>query len=742
MKSVIRIRPVSQLGILLAALLTSGLPAAAQSTAASGSGGSASHDAEVVALDRLTVKGDRLFSELFVADRSLAGTKTSTPLVETSQSLTVIGRNEMDARGVQRLTDAVSYVAGVQAEFQGIDSRVDTLKVRGFEAGGFASNTYLDNLRAPSGGQWTRAQFDLFGLERVEVLKGPSAVLYGQVAPGGLVNLVSKRPGVAVKDSVELQVGSYDTIQATLDVSGALTSSNRLLYRVAGLFRDGDAEVDHTELQRIFVAPSLTWKITDKASLTFLTQYQKDNGGSTYQFLPQTGTLKPGDHGYIDPSTFLGEPTWNNFDRDQHAAGYAFDYVFNDTFTLRQNFRYSHVKTDYKGIVGGTGDATPAGDYTRRSAWGYGETDGIAVDTHLQSKFATGGVKHTVLTGFDFLYSDWEHTRLIGTAPSINIYNPVYSGISFSANPAQSFLQDTIERQIGFYLQEQASFGGFRATLGLRRDEYDVNQTISYRNGTVRKVDIKPDSVTWRAGLLYLFDNGLAPYASYATSFDSAPYSSTDASGQPLREPTEGGQYEAGLKYKPAAFDALLTLSLFQLTETNRVMADPGGVGSVQVGEVRIRGIEFEGKISLVKNLDAIATWTRLDPEITKNSASPSAPPKGNAPSAVPEDMASLWLSYVFSSGPLDGLTAGAGVRYVGESYGNDANTIKVPGYTLVDAAISYDLGKKFPALKGAALRLSATNLADKRYVATSTAPSAAWYGSGRNVSLSVRYNW
>lgn len=679
-----------------------------------------------------------------VATDSAAGTRVNTAIVETPQSLSVITRAELDARGVQRITDAVAYTAGVQSEFQGVDSRTDTFKIRGYDAGGFTNNIYLDGLRAPGGGQWTRAQFDPFGLERVEVLKGPSAVLYGAVSPGGVVNSVSKRPAIGLPHTVGVQVGSHNTLQGTFDVGGA-NADNSLLYRVVGLARDGEAEVDHTDLRRLFAAPSLTWNISRRTRLTLLAHYQKDEGGSTYQFLPQTGTLKPGANGFwLSPSTFLGEPDWNLFERTQYGLGYQFEHIVNSVFTLRQNLRYAYIDTEYRGIAGTPADANlTTGAYNRRSVWGYGDSDNVTVDTHAQAKFSTGDISHTVLGGVDFIRSDWAHTRVVGTAAAINIYNPVYTGVNAAAIMAtapQSKLAVT-EQQTGFYVQEQAVLGKLHGTLGVRHDLYDIEYADAAASATVARVNQTPEATTWRAGLLYTLDNGLAPFVSYATSFSAESYTLHDVNGVPLDSPTESEQFEVGVKYKPAGVNALFTVSGFQLVEQNRLFrVIPTPARYNQVSEATTQGVELEGRAELLQGLDLIAAFTYLDSEISKTTT--GGPAKGNRLSAVPEHIASLWLAYSFRDSTLSGLTLGAGVRHNGGTFGDDTNTIKIPGYTLFDASLTYDLSRSFPALAGASLRLSGTNLADKRYVASSTAPGAAWYGSRRNVSLSVRYSW
>lgn len=687
-----------------------------------------------------------------VAVDSSFGTKVPTPIIKTPQSISVIPRGEMEERGVRNLNDIVSYTSGVVSEAYGMDSRAENIRVRGYQASGLGGKqTYLDGMRSGSGGQWTGVQFDPFGMESVEIVKGPSAVLYGQVPPGGLINVMSKLPSANARNSAMIQYGSHNTILGAFDMSGA-NEPNGVLFRVLGLARSGDSEVDDVEMKRQFVAPSLTWNISDAAKITFLTQYQRDTGGSTYQFLPQTGSYRPARGGFrISRSTLLGEPDWNTYDRSQLALGYQFEARLDDTFSIHQSYRYTNVDSDYKGVVT-RGDANiTTGDLPRRAIWGYGESENHVADLHLKSEFTTGEVEHTLLTGVDFFHSDWDHTRKLVNANSINIYNPVHTGLTAAqmntlVNGKPQQIYDVIEEQTGVYLQEQAVLGDLYATLGLRHDWYSVDFTDQATNNAV---DIDPASTTWRGGLLYAFESGFSPYLSYSTSFDTSPYTSVDVNNKPLEESIESEQWEIGLKYKPTSYNAIFTASAFRLDEENlpttvMVSTDPANPWGKnlydQVGEARTMGMELEARVELYKGFNLVAAYTYMNTEITRSSA--LGTPEGNELPGVPEHSASLWLGYAFQAGALEGLNVGAGTRYVGSSYGDAANLYSIPSFTLFDAAIGYDFGRKFASLEGLSARLSATNLADKRYVASTSAPSAAWYGSGRNINFSLQYAW
>lgn len=685
------------------------------------------------ALDELVVEASKPQGP--VAKLAEAPTKTDTPLLETPQSVSVVSRAEIERRGAQSVAEALTYTPGVVVGVGGEDSRFDDILIRGYDAGSTSTNMYRDGLRVPAGGQWTRSQFDVFGMENIEVLKGPSAVLYGQVAPGGLINQASKRPTADHRGMASVQYGSFDTIQVAADSSGPIDEEGHFLYRIAGLYRDGGSQIDHTDLERKFIAPSFTWKPTDDTSLTILAAYQEDRGGSTYQFLPVTGTLNPAPLGYIRRGNFLGEPDHNTYDRDQWSLGYELKHRFNEVLSFHQNARFSDNSTFYEGVVGGTRGAALVpdanGNWTRRAVRGTGDAHNFTIDSRLQANFSTGPVEHTLIGGFDYIRSGWTHLRTGTTVPAINIFLPVYTGITNPFVPQVG--QDVTERQHGIYVQEQMKWGGWHFTLGGRHDSSD----IELLNTITKAVSITDSSAnTGRAGLLYLFDSGIAPYASYATSFE--PIAGIDANDLPF-EPTEGEQVEIGVKYEPKNFNALFTVAAFQLTQENVLTLDPNDpLFQTQTGEIELRGIELEAKVALAEGLALTGGWTFMESEITQNNDGNL----GNEFANVPSNTGALWLDYTFQGGPLEGLGIGSGVRYVGDRFGDNGNVFHIPSYTLIDAGIRYDLGKLSSALEGTRVSLTASNIADKTYVAKAETVSSANYGPGRSVNLNLSYSW
>ena len=691
---------------------------------------------------------------------AISTTKSATPIIESPQSISIISREEINLRASPTIADALAYTAGVQSESWGVDSRVDEVSVRGFGAGGFSSNNnFVDGLRLPSGGQWTRPGFDSYALEQIEVLKGPSGALYGQTAPGGLVNIVTKRPTDEFQANVMLQaIGTTDlsnwNYQAAADVSGPITST--LSGRIVGLSRYGDTQVEDVSIGRRYISPSLTWKPDDATTWTILGQYQQDKGGSTFQFLPALGALYPSNGQYIANDDNLGEPDWNTFDRNQYLIGSFFEHKFNDAITIRNNSRYTHLDTLYRVVVlsGNTlttcpssiAGCIPGQTISRRAVQGKGESDGLATDTQLEAKFTTGPVEHTLLGGFDYFHTEWEHYRdLVSSSlvlPILDIFDPVSRGSAgYASNMSPQVYTETVSKQAGGYLQDQIKLGKLRLTVGGRQDWAKDN---TYNPVSGNRYITKSDAFTWRAGAVYMFDNGLAPYASYSESFQpqvSDP--STSLTGEPFK-PTTGQQYEAGIRYQHGD-NIYVTLGAYQITQQNMTTPDPAGTlcGTstclVQTGEGRVRGLEFESKATLPWGMAVIATATRMDSKVTKSN---TAGLVGNELPQVPEWMASLFLNQTIEGGSLAGLGFGGGVRYTGKSYGDTANSLRIPDYTLFDLFIRYDLGKASDALEGMTFSINGRNIADKRYVATCSAVSACYYGQGRSLTARLQFNW
>lgn len=663
----------------------------------------------------------------FVARTSTTGTKTNTPLIETPQSISVINRQQMDAQNVQSVTDALRYSAGVVATTPAISQRFDTFSIRGFDAS--SSGILRDGLRGTTAQAWPKTE--PYGLERVEVLRGPSSVLYGQNAPGGLVNLITKRPLDKPFHEVMLQGGSFDRLQGQLDLSGPIDKDGQFLYRLTGLARDSNTQFKAIPDDKVFIAPAFTWRPDIDTTLTILTDYSHEKFGPPRPYIPIQGTLLPNKNGQLPRNQFLDQPGLDN-DRTQYSAGYLFERHLDDTFTMRSNFRYGHVDL-LTNTASGMSLAADQRTLNRALYQFRIVGDTYASDNQIQADWWMGSTQFVSLAGVDYRRSTEDYYLNSGSAPSIDIFNPVYNQPIGAATTASASTWQTSD-QIGIYGQQQIKFDGrWVLSFGGRQDWSNSATDNRLKRSTATQDD---KAFTYRTGLVYLSDVGLAPYIGYSTSF--SPVLGTDFYGQPYK-PTIGRQAEIGIKYQPAGASSFVTMSVFDLYQENMQTTDPNNsLNRLQVGEVRSRGFELQGVANPIAGLNLVASYTHAELTVTKSN---TAAELGNRPTGLPADTASLWGDYTFQSGPLAGFGAGLGTRYVGESFADSANTIGVPSYVLFDAALHYDLGKLHRDLKGMRLAVNATNLTNKQYyVSCSTTSCNA--GFDRSVIASLRYRW
>lgn len=671
----------------------------------------------------------------YVANRSATGTKTDSPILTTPQSIVVVTQDQIASQQAQSMNEALRYTPGVITEIYGASSVSNDVKVRGFLA-----PRYLDGLRLPVDPVLTFAQTHIepWGLERIEVLKGPSSGLYGETSPGGLINMVSKRPTPYQQNQVELQTGSNGRAQGAFDFSGPIDQNKEFLYRIVGLGRLSDTPIDFNSENRTFIAPSFTWRPTKDTSFTVLASYTRDNlKGQFQQYVPAWGSLYPSPLGRIPYSRYLGEPNFDRTKGESAMVGYTFEHRFNDMFQFRQNFRVADVKADVSSLRNETGNPTLTGGIIQRSAnYIAAESKSLTLDNQLQADFRTGPLTHKVLFGVDYLKANSSAFYSFSMANPLNIYAPVYGQVNL--NPATftpATNQKSDQSQVGVYLQDEIKFDRFTLALTGRHDNWQADTTnyVMPGNPVIRQ---RSDAWTGRAGLSYLFDNGLSPYVSYSTSFEPIVGFSRSA----LLKPTTGEGKEIGVKFKPPGVNALFTLAAFENTQQNVLTADPNNpTFSAQIGEVRVRGIEFDARASLSNEIDIVGGYTHLQPIVTSSL-------EGNIGKEVvniPRDYASLWGFYTFRSGPAAGFGVGLGARYIGESFGDAANLMVIPGYGLMDAAVSYDfsyLGKKYDGLK---LQVNATNLFNKYYVSTCfTGEAYCGLGAPRKVLATLKYSW
>ncbi|HFM1593406.1 TPA: ferrichrome porin FhuA [Escherichia coli] len=687
------------------------------------------------------------------ARQSATGTKTDTPIQKVPQSISVVTAEEMALHQPKSVKEALSYTPGVAVGTRGASNTYDYLIIRGFAADGQSQNNYLNGLKM-QGNFYNDAVIDPYMLERAEIMRGPVSVLYGKSSPGGLLNMVSKRPTTEPLKEVQFKAGTDSLFQTGFDFSDALDDDGVYSYRLTGLARSANAQQKGAEEQRYAIAPAFTWCPNDKTNFTFLSYFQNEPETGYYGWLPKEGTVEPLPNGKRLPTDFNEGAKNNTYSRNEKMIGYSFDHEFNDTFTVRQNLRFAQNKVSQKSVYGygmcsdplysSNPSSSPCANVPQ-SQWGHTLTrqyvidneklENFSVDTQLQSKFATGSVDHTLLTGVDFMRMRNDIDSWFGYAGSVapsDIYNLDRSDFDFGAHPNPSGPYRVLlkQKQTGLYVQDQAQWDKVLVTLGGR---YDWADQSSFNRDYGNKSERDDKEFTWRGGVNYLFDNGVTPYFSYSESFE--PASQTDANGD-LFAPSKGKQYEVGVKYVPEDRPIVVTGALYQLTKTNNLMADPNGsLFSVEGGEIRARGVELEAKAALSASVNLVGSYTYTDAEYTTDTNY-----KGNTPAQVPKHMASLWADYTFFDGPLSGLTLGTGGRYTGSSYGDPANSFKVGSYTVVDALVRYDLARV--GMAGSNVALHVNNLFDREYVASCFNTYGCFWGAERQVVATATFRF
>ncbi len=675
----------------------------------------------------------------YVANRSTTGSKTNTPIAEIPQSVSVIGREELDDRAVTKVDEALRYTAGVTSQPFGRDADTDWFYIRGFDA--TQTGVFLDGLNLYQTG-FAGFKIDPFFLERVEVLKGPASVLYGGANPGGIVNLVRKRANGERLRYVEGTLSDNPAGSFGFDVGDRSVQNEALSYRVTGRLAGGeDTQVDYAGQFLGMIAPQLSWQPDADTRLDVFGffQYDKQNHGNG--FFPYEGTVVDAPFGRIPRSLFISDPEVDDFMSRQTLVGYEFETSPQDGVTLRSNTRYSRAERQEYGpypygytnpgaAFGFAAEPTSPFSELTRIAFGHDTvSDQFGTDNSATFEFATGAVDNTLLAGIDYKFFRVDEEQASGSGSDLSPINPRYSTERAALS---TYLDDRIDlHQLGLYAQEQARFGGgFVATFNGRYDTVwrDVDDFLPADND----YDDREGALSGRAGLAYEFSNGLTPYVSVASFFNPQLGTITrNGVATPVDNQT-GEQIEGGVKYVPTFLDASVTASVFEITQNGVLQSNPATFLPDVQREVRSRGFEFEARANVTDNIKIVGAFTALDLEIV-GDINPDL--VGNQPFLIPDTQASLWADYTVIGGPVDGLSFGAGVRYVGESFADNQNTLTVPDVTLVDAAIRYEKDDW-------GLSLNANNLTDKRFVSGCQTALVCSYGEGREVVLKAHVNF
>lgn len=647
--------------------------------------------------------------------------KVDVPMAETPRAVSVVNREELDQQAVQQLDETVRYRAGVLTGLYGSDNNTDWFKVRGFDAA-----QYLDGNRLFSTGYyvWTP---EPFGMESVELLKGPASILYGEAPPGGVINAISKRPTATPQGQLNLQLGSRDLRQVGVDVSDELTDDSR--YRMVALYKERDGVLDGTYNERAYLAPSVTLDVSDRTSLTLLASFLHDEGVPTNGFFPVYGTLDTSG-GQIDPSTNLSQPDYDRNRNTQISAGYELAHQLNQTWEFKQNVRFNYndllLRQTY---IFPTYQGTTA---YRGLIYRDGDTKSVTMDNQMVGYWDTDRTEQTLLMGVDLQRHVNEGVEADNYAMgSIDTMNPDYSGFP-GFDESTATYQKSTKGQSGLYAQHQIRWDDrWLLTAGGRFDYVETHNISEAKGKNEKQYD---DNLSLSGSLMYLADNGLSPYFTYAESFEVL--AGIDPNTGSSYKPLEGKLYETGIKYAPSFLDGYINLALFDLEQTNSLVSTGSGQ-QTQAGKVTSQGVELEGSVQATEALRLTAAYTYTDAKTNDT---------GNGDrqaSLIPRHQASFWGNYKLLQGPVSGLEVGTGVRYIGSSVGIgavDANynpiygSAQVPAQTVWDAMIGYDFAKNWRA------QLNINNILDDTYVAS--CDYYCYYGEPRSIVGTVNYRW
>lgn len=685
----------------------------------------------------------------YAAKNTATGTKTDTPLNEVPQSISVVGAEQIRDMGAHNVQEALRYVPGVVADAYGLDQRTDSQFIRGTGA-----SEYLDGMRRTLGYYTYNSRLDPYFLERIEVLRGPASVLYGQAPVGGIINAVTKLPQTEQGGEIGVEYGTFDFKQIKFDMTGPVSSDGRWSYRLTGAARDAGTQVDNVDDDRFAIQPAITFRPDSNTTITAIGHFQRDGSGQASQFLPYIGTLYSNVNGRkVARDTFIGERD-DHYDTDVNSGTLIVEHKFAPGLKLRHSSRYSDIHNDYLATYGYPWYYIDVNEEEIGRVHGRSITDTQIYnqDTNLEANFATGLLRHRVLAGVDYMHftaqSGDNSAYDSGSLSEFNVYNPQFNlghwagtdcdgvyhnGVTSSYDNVEvcTFSNQAIA-QTGLYIQDQLRYGNWIAVLGARKDWIENSA-----DGSETQRD---DAVSYRAGLMYEFNSGLTPYVSYGESFVPQVGTTSAARGSTPFSPQTGRMYEAGFKYAPKGANFAINAAVYDLTEDNYLITDPDDVTKyIQGGSIAVKGFEIEVTGKVTKNLKVVGGYSYTDAQyqdgITMwNAYGTEVDVDGNQIESIPKHLASLWGVWEFDQPQLKGWSVGAGARYIGTSW-DATNTIEVPNVTLFDAMIAYEE-------EHWRWQISATNLEDKEYVSTCLTRGDCWMGTARTITTGITYKY
>lgn len=671
----------------------------------------------------------------------VSSSKTNIPILQTPYAVQVVTRETMDDRQVVSVRDALlENVSSVSIGNQ----FYDRFNIRGFDSPFF----YRNGLR-----QVETTDFETTNLQSIEVLKGPAAMLYGRVEPGGIVNLIPKRPQSIPYYSIQEQAGNFGFTRTSLDATGPLTQDKSLAYRVNLSYLNKGSFRDFVNAENFLIAPTISWRPTDRFTLNIDGEFQKSNKVDDAGIVAVS--RRPAN---IPISRYLGDPAITTRNRNaQERALFAYDWTYEFVDDWRVVNRFSYTNVDYK-------ISNPAGGYLNEATgelWRYlyhvpyANRNAIATNVDIQGKVITGPLTHKLLTGFDYYNFDEKFKILCcddAFVKPINIYSPIYSGTGLGPYVVNGYWI-VKDKWIGLYAQDQISLWEDRIhiLLGGRHDWAETSNaytSMSFSEADLSRIVIPTSANSPRVGLLIQPFPWLSVYGNYTRSYGSS--NGVSAQNEPL-PPQVGIQYEGGVKAELLERRLTATFAYFDIFKANIVRPVPGSPFGRPVGEAESRGVEFDLTGRIDDNWSVIANYSHIDVQFTKDDPRNlsgtisygndvySRYLVGKRLASVPRNQANLWLKYE-ALGEFKGLSFGGGAFYVDQRPGDDVNTFELPAYVRVDAMAAYRFKAwALPFAPDLTLQVNVKNLLGTTYYDGSTTRFNVAPGAPRSFLASLR---
>ncbi|ELP5685300.1 TonB-dependent siderophore receptor [Salmonella enterica subsp. enterica serovar Bredeney] len=673
-------------------------------------------------------------NDSYTAITTSSATRNDAEIMKIPQTVNVITKTQIESRAAETVVDALRYTPGVVTEYRGDSNRNDEVFSRGFDY----ANKILDGISFGGNASSSIGTTEPWFLDRIEMIKGPASVQYGQISPGGVIAMTSKKPTAQSVNKIQLRSGNRNKTEAFFDLGGKLTDDGNVLYRLNGLAKKKDTQVRDYEEEKYAIAPAITF-LNEDTTFTLLAYLQNAPKNGYRNFLPRVGTVESTPEGKIPQDFNVSNPDYNISKQKQHSIGYEFEHNFSDTISLVQKARYAEIDEKYNYLVFNTlASESKNYPYVLKRIAQHEKTklNTFGVDTHLNFNIDSEGIYQTLLVGVDYKWTkeNKQFWRDRSDDYDIDWRNPQYQQINESR---QKLSTDQLQAsdQVGVYIQDQIEWNNWNLLASTRYDWIEVSTTDRRISDKSQQNDGK---LTGLVGLLYSFDNGISPYISYSTSFEANLVTNRKPESKPF-DPKSAKQIEVGIKYLTSDQNTLATLSLYHIEQNNIPKYDSDLGYMTLIGKGESKGVEAQINSKLTDKLAITGAYSYTKTKVLETAKNAE---KGKEFPRIPKNMISVWGQYEENAGILDGLKAGAGVRYIGSSKAGADNSFSVPGVTLYDAMVGYDLENVSSSLKGATIQLNVNNLTDKHYVSSCGMSDACFYGIGRTGTVMFDYAW